>query len=104
MVQLGRYVSVTRLLSIKPSILRIPSDNPRENQFRSSSEKGVKGVFFVAMWFGFVWIRYWILHSVFLTFILVIDTNEMPGFFLLLKNHIFIARSEDTVFIFHVWG
>lgn len=46
MVQLGRYVSVTRLLSIKPSILRIPSDTPRENQFRSSSEKGVKGVFF----------------------------------------------------------
>ena len=20
------------------------------------------------------------------------------------KNHIFIARSEDTIFIFHVWG
>ena len=47
MVQLGRYVSVARLLSIKHSILRIPSDNPRENQFRSSSEKGVKGVFFL---------------------------------------------------------
>ena len=28
--------------------------------------------------------------------------DEIPGFFLLLKNHIFIARSEDTIFIFHV--
>ena len=45
MVQLGRYVSVTRPFSIKPSILRIPSDIPRENQFRSFSETGVK-VFF----------------------------------------------------------
>ena len=53
MFQLGRYVSVTRLLSIKPSILRIPSDTPRENQFRSSSEKGEKGVFFgcFVVWF-----------------------------------------------------
>ena len=31
-----------------------------------------------------------------------IDTDEIPGFFLILKNHIFIARSEDTIFIFHV--
>ena len=31
-----------------------------------------------------------------------IDTDEIPGFFLLLKNHIFIARSKDTIFIFHV--
>ena len=31
-----------------------------------------------------------------------IDTGEIPGFFLLLKNHIFIVRSEDTIFIFHV--
>jgi len=31
-----------------------------------------------------------------------IDTDEIPGFFLLLNNHIFIARSEDTIFIFHV--
>lgn len=31
-----------------------------------------------------------------------IDTNETPGFLLLLKNHIFTARSEDTIFIFHV--
>ena len=30
------------------------------------------------------------------------DTDEIPGFFLLLKNHIFIARSEDTIFIFHL--
>ena len=37
MVQLHRYVSV-RPFSIKPSILLIPSDTPRENQFRSSSE------------------------------------------------------------------
>ena len=33
-----------------------------------------------------------------------IDTDEIPGFFHLLKNHIFIARNEDTIFIFHVWG
>ena len=46
MVQLGRYVSVTRPFSIKPSILRIPNDTPRENQFRSFSETGVK-VFFL---------------------------------------------------------
>ena len=31
-----------------------------------------------------------------------IDTDEIPGFLLLLQNHIFIARSEHTVFIFHV--
>ena len=31
-----------------------------------------------------------------------IDTDETPGFFLLLENHIFIGRSEDTIFIFHV--
>ena len=31
-----------------------------------------------------------------------IDTDEIPGFFLLLKNHIFIARSEDTFLIFHM--
>ena len=29
-----------------------------------------------------------------------IDTDEIPGCFLLLKNHIFIARSEDTIFFF----
>ena len=29
-----------------------------------------------------------------------IDTDEIPGFLLLLKNHIFTARSEDTMFIF----
>ena len=32
-----------------------------------------------------------------------IDTDEIPGFFVLLKNHIFVVRSEDTIFIFHVW-
>ena len=31
-----------------------------------------------------------------------IDTDEIPGFLLLLKNRIFTARSEDTIFIFHV--
>ena len=31
-----------------------------------------------------------------------LDTDEIPGFFPLLKNHIFIVRSEDTFFIFHV--
>ena len=29
-----------------------------------------------------------------------IDTDEKPGLFLLLKNHIFIARSEDTILSF----
>ena len=38
------------------------------------------------------------------TIIYYIDTDEIPGFLLLLKNHIFTARSEDTIFIFHVWG
>jgi len=33
-----------------------------------------------------------------------IDTDEIPEFFHLLKNHIFTARSEDTIFIFQVWG
>ena len=31
-----------------------------------------------------------------------IVSDEIPGFFLLLKNHIFIARSEDTIFIFRM--
>ena len=31
-----------------------------------------------------------------------IDTDEIPGFFHLLKNHIFIAPREDTILIFHV--
>ena len=30
------------------------------------------------------------------------DTDEIPGFLLLLKIHIFTTRSEDTIFIFHV--
>ena len=34
----------------------------------------------------------------------IIDTDDIPGFFLWLKNHIFIARSEDTIFIFHHIG
>ena len=34
----------------------------------------------------------------------IIDTDEIPGFFLWLENHIFIARSEDTIFIFHHIG
>ena len=29
-----------------------------------------------------------------------IDTDEIPGFLLLRKNHIFTARSEDTIFSF----
>ena len=33
-----------------------------------------------------------------------IDTDEIPGFSLLLKHHIFIAGGEHTIFIFHVWG
>ena len=31
-----------------------------------------------------------------------IDINEIPGFLLLLKNHIFTARSECIIFIFHM--
>ena len=31
-----------------------------------------------------------------------INTCEIPGFLLLLKNHIFITCSEDTIFIFHM--
>ena len=31
-----------------------------------------------------------------------IDAYEILGFFISLKNHIFIARSKDTIFIFHV--
>ena len=31
-----------------------------------------------------------------------IGTDEIPGFLLSLKRHIFIARSEDAIFIFHV--
>ena len=31
-----------------------------------------------------------------------IDTDEIPGFLLLLKNHIFTARSERIIFIFHM--
>ena len=30
------------------------------------------------------------------------DTDEIPGFLLLLKNHIFTARSEHIIFIFHM--
>ena len=30
-------------------------------------------------------------------FIYYIDTDEITGFFLLLKTHIFIARSGDTI-------
>ena len=41
-----------------------------------------------------------LLYIIILAFI--IDTDEIRGFFLLLKNHIFIVRSEDTIFIFHV--
>ena len=33
-----------------------------------------------------------------------INTSEISGFSLLLENHIFITCSEDTTFIFHVWG
>ena len=31
-----------------------------------------------------------------------IDIDEIPGFLLLLKNHIFTARSEHIIFIFHM--
>ena len=31
-----------------------------------------------------------------------INADEIPVYFLLLKNHIFIARSEDTIFILRV--
>ena len=35
-------------------------------------------------------------------YIYYIDTDEIPGFLLLLKNHIFTARSEHIIFIFHM--
>ena len=48
---------------------------------------------------------YWLVHfSDIHVYIYYIDTDEIPGFLLLLKNHIFTTRSEDTIFIFHVWG
>ena len=31
------------------------------------------------------------------------DTDEIQGFLLLRKNHIFTVRSEDTIFLFHMW-
>ena len=37
-----------------------------------------------------------------LFYIYYIDTDEIPGFLLLLKNNIFTAHTEDTIFIFHV--
>ena len=37
-------------------------------------------------------------------FVYDIDTDEIPGFLLLLKSHIFTARSEHIIFIFHMWG
>ena len=33
-------------------------------------------------------------------YICYIDTDKIPGFFLLLKSHIFVARSEDTILSF----
>ena len=41
--------------------------------------------------------------ELYIIFFYYIATDEIWGFFLLLKNHIFIMRSEDTIFIFHVW-
>ena len=41
-------------------------------------------------------------HLQLLFFLYYIDTDEIPEFFLLLKNNIFIARSKGTIFIFHV--
>ena len=37
---------------------------------------------------------YWIRNSFY-----YIDTDEIPGFFHLLKNHIFTARSEDICYL-----
>ena len=55
---------------------------------------------------SFNFLLYFLLHEFTMLkdniYIYYIDTDEIPGFFLLLKNHIFIARSEDTIFIFHV--
>ena len=31
-----------------------------------------------------------------------IDTDEIPGFLLLLKNHIFTGRNEHIIFIFRM--
>ena len=35
-------------------------------------------------------------------FVYYIDIDEIPGFFLLVKNRIFIARSEYSNIFFHV--
>ena len=37
-------------------------------------------------------------------FIIIIDTDEIPGFLLSLKSHIFTARSEDNIFLFQDIG
>ena len=44
------------------------------------------------------------MHAIDLECFYYIDTDEIAGFFLLLKNHIFIAHNEDTIFIYHVSG
>ena len=48
---------------------------------------------------------YFSFHKQGIIFNYYIDTDEIPGFFCLLKIvRIFITCSEDTIFIFHVWG
>ena len=56
---------------------------------------------------GFFKVKSWkvlVFHAGHLIVLYCIDTDEMPGFFLLLKSHIFTARSKNAIFIFLVWG
>ena len=50
----------------------------------------------------FVWLEHLNNKSNVCKRIYYIDTDEIPGFLLLLKNHIFTARSERIIFIFHM--
>ena len=43
-----------------------------------------------------------ILSVLFLVFYYILNTDEIPGFLVLLKNRIFTARSEHIIFIFHM--
>ena len=44
----------------------------------------------------------WRSYLVYINIIYYIDTDEIPGFLLSLKIHIFTTRSEDTFFLFHM--
>ena len=60
--------------------------------FLSKSSNAIEGVCFTQN------------HVIIMTnnYIYYIDTDEILGFLLSLKSHIFTPRSEDTIFIFHM--